>query len=95
MTPAFDLGDALLVSAAFVLGGLVKGVAGFGPPTLGLGLVVLRMPMHTILFGGEALLVLRLLRRPDIRGSALPDGAGRQPVQQSSHRGGSFRSGRR
>ncbi len=42
MTPtAFDPADALLVSAVFVLGGLVKGVAGFGLPTLGLGLLVL------------------------------------------------------
>ncbi len=41
---AFDPTDALLVSAVFVLGGLVKGVAGFGLPTLGLGLLVLIRP---------------------------------------------------
>jgi uncharacterized protein len=43
--PAFDSTDALLVSAIFVLGGLVKGVAGFGLPTLGLGLLVLSRPL--------------------------------------------------
>jgi len=42
---AFDPADALLVSAVFVLGGLVKGVAGFGLPTLGLGLLVLSRPL--------------------------------------------------
>ena len=45
MIPAFDRGDALLVSAIFVLGGLVKGVAGFGLPTLGLGLLALSRPL--------------------------------------------------
>jgi hypothetical protein len=43
--PAVDTADALLVSAIFVLGGLVKGVAGFGLPTLGLGLLVLSRPL--------------------------------------------------
>ena len=45
MIPAVDTADALLVSAIFVLGGLVKGVAGFGLPTLGLGLLVLSRPL--------------------------------------------------
>jgi uncharacterized protein len=43
--PAFDPGDALLVSAIFLLGGLVKGVAGFGLPTVGLGLLALSRPL--------------------------------------------------
>jgi hypothetical protein len=43
--PAFDPADALLVSAIFALGGLVKGVAGFGLPTVGLGLLVLSRPL--------------------------------------------------
>ncbi len=43
--PGFDPADALLVSAVFVLGGLVKGVAGFGLPTLGLGLLALSRPL--------------------------------------------------
>ena len=45
MIPALDPGDALLVSAVFALGGLVKGVAGFGLPTVGLGLLVLSRPL--------------------------------------------------
>lgn len=45
MIPAFDPADALLVSAIFMLGGLVKGVAGFGLPTLGMGLLVLSRPL--------------------------------------------------
>ena len=43
--PAFDPADAALVSCVFVLGGLVKGVAGFGLPTLGLGLLALSRPL--------------------------------------------------
>ena len=45
MIPAFDPADALLVSAIFALGGLVKGVAGFGLPTVGLGLLALSRPL--------------------------------------------------
>ncbi len=45
MIPALDPGDALLVSAVFALGGLVKGVAGFGLPTVGLGLLALSRPL--------------------------------------------------
>lgn len=45
MIPVLDLADALLVSAVFVLGGFVKGVAGFGLPTIGLGLLVLSRPL--------------------------------------------------
>ena len=40
MTLGFDPADAALVFSVFMLGGLVKGVAGFGLPTLGLGLLV-------------------------------------------------------
>jgi uncharacterized protein len=43
--PAVDVGDALLVSAIFFVGGLVKGIAGFGLPTLGMGLLVLSRPL--------------------------------------------------
>jgi len=43
--PAFDPADALLVSAILVLGGLVKGVSGFGLPTVGLGLLALSRPL--------------------------------------------------
>lgn len=45
LIPAFDPADALLVSAIFVVGGLVKGVAGFGLPTVGLGLLALSRPL--------------------------------------------------
>lgn len=43
--PAIDLADALLVAAIFALGGLVKGVAGFGLPSLGIGLLALTRPL--------------------------------------------------
>lgn len=42
---AFDPADAALVSAIFILGGLVKGVAGFGLPTISLGLLALTRPL--------------------------------------------------
>ncbi len=42
---AFDHADAALVAAIFVLGGLVKGVAGFGLPTIALGLLALTRPL--------------------------------------------------
>jgi hypothetical protein len=45
MIPAFDATDAALVCAIFTLGGLVKGVAGFGLPTISLGLLALTRPM--------------------------------------------------
>ena len=51
-----DLADALLVSGIFVLGGLVKGVAGFGLPTLGLGLLVPTAGLPGILSGVAAAL---------------------------------------
>lgn len=41
----FDLADALLVAGIFLLGGLVKGVAGFGLPTISLGLLALTRPL--------------------------------------------------
>jgi uncharacterized protein len=44
-TIAFDSADAALVFAIFVLGGLVKGVAGFGLPTVALGLLALTRPL--------------------------------------------------
>lgn len=45
MPLSFDLADALLVAGIFVLGGLVKGVAGFGLPTISLGLMALTRPV--------------------------------------------------
>ena len=41
----FDPADAALVFAIFTLGGVVKGVAGFGLPTVSLGLLALTRPM--------------------------------------------------
>jgi hypothetical protein len=43
--PAFDSADAALVFAIFTLGGVVKGVAGFGLPTVSLGLLALTRPL--------------------------------------------------
>ncbi len=43
--PRFDPADAALVFAIFTLGGIVKGVAGFGLPTVSLGLLALTRPM--------------------------------------------------
>ena len=43
---AFDPVDALLVFAIFTLGGTVKGLAGFGLPTVTLGLLALTRPMQ-------------------------------------------------
>lgn len=45
MTPGFDVADAALVFGIFVLGGLVKGIAGFGLPTISLGLLALTRPL--------------------------------------------------
>jgi len=45
MPTGSDLADAALVSAIFVLGGLVKGIAGFGLPTISLGLLALTRPL--------------------------------------------------
>ena len=45
MPLSFDLADALLVAGIFTLGGLVKGVAGFGLPTISLGLMALTRPV--------------------------------------------------
>lgn len=42
----FDPADAALVFAIFTTGGVVKGVAGFGLPTVSLGLLALTRPMH-------------------------------------------------
>lgn len=42
---SFDLADALLVAGIFLLGGLVKGMAGFGLPTISLGLLALTRPL--------------------------------------------------
>jgi uncharacterized protein len=42
---SLDLADALLVGGIFILGGLVKGVAGFGLPTISLGLMALTRPV--------------------------------------------------
>lgn len=41
----FDPSDALLVTAIFLLAGAVKGVAGFGLPTISLGLLALTRPL--------------------------------------------------
>ena len=41
MSLSIDLADALLVFGIFLLGGLVKGIAGFGLPTISLGLLAL------------------------------------------------------
>ena len=41
----FDVADALLVSGIFLLGGLVKGIAGFGLPAISLGLLALTRPL--------------------------------------------------
>ncbi len=41
----FDPADAALVFVIFTLGGIVKGVAGFGLPTVSLGLLALTRPM--------------------------------------------------
>lgn len=43
--PAFDPADAAMVAGIFLLGGLVKGIAGFGLPSLGLGLLALTRPL--------------------------------------------------
>ena len=43
--PVFDPADVALVFAIFTLGGVVKGVAGFGLPTISLGLLVLTRPL--------------------------------------------------
>lgn len=43
--PQFDPADAALVFAIFTAGGVVKGVAGFGLPTVSLGLLALTRPM--------------------------------------------------
>ncbi len=45
MPSGFDPADAALVFAVFVLGGLVKGIAGFGLPTVSLGLLALTRPL--------------------------------------------------
>jgi hypothetical protein len=45
MLPPIDPGAVALVFAIFVLGGLVKGVAGFGLPTISLGLLALTRPL--------------------------------------------------
>lgn len=42
---SFDPADAALVAAIFILAGLVKGVAGFGLPTVSLGLLALVRPL--------------------------------------------------
>jgi hypothetical protein len=42
---SFDPADAALLAAIFGLGGLVKGVAGFGLPTVTLGLLALTRPL--------------------------------------------------
>ncbi|MDB5374798.1 MAG: putative rane transporter protein [Belnapia sp.] len=43
--PPIDLADAAMVIAAFLLAGFVKGVAGFGLPTVTLGLLALSRPL--------------------------------------------------
>jgi uncharacterized membrane protein YfcA len=43
--PLFAPADAALVFAIFTLGGVVKGVAGFGLPTISLGLLALTRPL--------------------------------------------------
>lgn len=43
--PGFDPADAALVFAIFTLGGMVKGIAGFGLPTVSLGLLALTRPL--------------------------------------------------
>jgi uncharacterized membrane protein YfcA len=53
--PRFDPADAALVFAIFTAGGVVKGVAGFGLPTISLGLLALSRPMP------EALVLLPTL----------------------------------
>jgi uncharacterized membrane protein YfcA len=45
VTLGFDPAGAALVFGIFVLGGLVKGVAGFGLPTVSLGLLALTRPL--------------------------------------------------
>ena len=45
MPTGFDLADAAQVFAIFTLAGLVKGVAGFGLPTISLGLLALTRPL--------------------------------------------------
>lgn len=42
---AFDLADAALVFGIFTLAGLIKGIAGFGLPTVALGLLALTRPL--------------------------------------------------
>ena len=43
--PQSDVADAALVFLIFMLGGVVKGVAGFGLPTVSLGLLALTRPL--------------------------------------------------